>query len=124
PAATIEQVEERTLVERRGPTASDAPEGAAEAFEATQVSALPERTAAPAPPAARPPAQDRPGRASFSVAPEFDSIAALHRLATGAASAEPPLPPLPVESVTAPPRWAWPAAFAIAVLAALLIAFA
>lgn len=111
------------------------------AFEATQVSAVPQGEATQV--LAVPPAeatlgpdtdtdesqrsQTRPGvgaprRPSFPVASGFDCIAALQRLATGAASAEPPPPALPVETAGDLPRWVWPAAYGAAVLVAVWIA--
>ncbi|TWO73418.1 protein kinase [Caenimonas sedimenti] len=124
------------------PAAGDDPEAtvaqvrkrAPDAYESTQqISAAPDSVA---PPESAPPEQEatlgrtaseagdgKPRRASFPLAVEFDSIAALQRLATGAASAEPPPQALPVRTVAGAPRWAWPVAFGVAVFAALAIAF-
>jgi eukaryotic-like serine/threonine-protein kinase len=126
PPPVPEDDPERTVAQARKRTP--------DAYEATQqISATPDSVP---PPESAPPEQEatlartsseagegKSRRASFPLAIEFDSIAALQRLATGAASTEPPPQSLPVRTVTGPPRWAWPAAFGVAVFAALAIAF-
>lgn len=69
--------------------------------------------------------QRRVNRPSFPLDTAFDSIAALQRLASGAASSEPPVAAVPPEPEEKPalPAWAWPAAYGAAVLVALAIAF-
>jgi serine/threonine-protein kinase len=98
------------------------------AYEATQVSAVPHVEPPSGPDTAADEAeQSRPAvgsgvrRASFPVAPEFDSIAALHRLAIGDVRDPPPPPPEPAPP--GPPRWAWPVACGVAALVAVWIAF-
>jgi serine/threonine protein kinase len=77
-------------------------------------------------PAAQGGGRNRATRPSFPLDTAFDSIAAVQRMAAGAVSAAPavsviPQPPEPGEKGL--PAWAWPAAYGVAALLALVIAF-